>query len=241
MSSLALLGKAGEPGYSGAMICRLCGAPARPLVSVTGSSRFGELSCYERCPGCGYIQLLEDYLPSPLNERSRYLLHRNDPEDSGYRNWLSAFADSALAPYAKAGCEVLDFGSGPNSALRGILEERAYGYTPYDPFFEPCEAWRKRSWPAIVVHEVAEHLRFPGAVLSELAGLLEPHGILALRTRFPPDSPDAFLAWHYRQDSTHIGFFSKDCLKGRGRALGLTIIHENGEDTLCFEKAPYTL
>jgi SAM-dependent methyltransferase len=209
------------------------------LVSVTESLRFGELSCYELCQSCGYIQLLEDYLPSALNERSRYLLHKNDPQDPGYRAWLVSFVDAALYPYAERGCAVLDFGSGPSPALRGILEERAYGYMAYDPFFAPGGEWRMRSWQAIVVHEVAEHLRFPGAVFAELAGLLEPGGIVALRTRFPPESPEAFLSWRYRQDSTHIGFFSKACLKARGEALGLRLVYEDSEDTLSFKKTAY--
>lgn len=230
--------KPSPPDIVAPMLCRLCGAPARALVSIMESVRFGELSCYERCPRCGYIQILEDYLPSPLNERTRYLLHRNDPDDPGYRNWLVSFADAALFPFLKAGCEVLDFGSGPSPALRGILEDKAYGYTPYDPFFAPGEGWRARFWPAIVVHEVAEHLRHPGAVLSELAGLLEPEGILALRTRFPPESSADFARWHYRMDSTHVGFFSKACLRDRLEGLGLRLVHENGEDTLSFQKAP---
>lgn len=241
VSRQRLLGKALLYRYSGAMICRLCGAPARSLAAESDGYRFSELSCYERCPSCGYIQLLEDYLPSALNERTRYLLHRNDPADPGYRKWLVSFIEEALLPYAKSACAVLDFGSGPNPALQGILSERGYGYTPFDPFFAPGEAWRARTWPAIVVHEVAEHLRFPGVALSELAGLLEPGGVLALRTRFPPEDPADFLSWHYRQDSTHVGFFSKACLKGAVEALGLKLIHENDEDTLCFKKEPYTL
>jgi hypothetical protein len=218
------------------MICRLCGAAARPLVSAKENSRFSELSCYELCPRCGYIQLLEDYLPSALNERSRYLLHKNDPRDTGYRTWLVSFVDAALEPYARKACAVLDFGSGPSPALQGILEERGYAYAPYDPFFAPGEYWRRRSWPAIAVHEVAEHLRFPGAVFAELAGLLERDGILALRTRFPPHSPEAFLSWTYRKDSTHVGFFSKACLKAHGEALGLRLVYEDDEDTLSFKK-----
>lgn len=211
------------------MPCRLC---AEPVVSLSSEP---PLDGYERCERCGYVQLRRELLPAPEAERARYLLHRNDPAEPGYRAWLGAFMD-AIRPYLRDGVEILDFGSGPVPALGSLAAERGYGYRPYDPYFAPDGAWRSRRWEAIAVHEVAEHLAEPAVIFAELAAALAPGGILALRTRFQPAGLEGFARWRYRQDSTHVGFFTPSCLSRAMDRLGLEHAHDDGREIAIYRR-----
>lgn len=199
------------------MKCRLCGAPTLPFATVRGRG-------YERCPACGYVGLLRRDFPSRAAERARYLAHRNDPADAGYRGFLEAFLGRVLAPGLDPGARVLDYGSGPRPALAEILREKGFSrVSAYDPYFAPGSAWRRRSYDLVLVHEVAEHLREPGRSLRALAGRLAPGGRLAIRTRFPPEGAEAFSSWWYREDETHLGFFATGSLRALAAAAGLEV------------------
>ena len=199
------------------MVCRLCSAPKVEVFGVEDLE-------YGECPRCGYIGLARAFFPSRTEEEARYRLHRNEPSEPGYRAYLSAFIDAAIEPFAAKGSSALDFGSGPVPALSLLLNQRGFSAQPYDPYFAPGGAWRRRAWDAIALHEVAEHLRSPGRTLAALARRLEPEGILALRTRFLPESRNAFASWWYRRDSTHLGFWRPASFEFLARELGLELI-----------------
>lgn len=196
------------------MACRLCASTKLLSFDLKGLE-------YEECSECGYIGIRRRFFPDRAAEESRYRLHRNDLSEPGYRAYLSAFVDQALAPYLEPGDSVLDFGSGPAPALAMLLGERGYRVVAYDPYFAPATAWRRRSWKGIAVHEVAEHLRMPGRTLAALSRRLEPGGIMALRTRFPPAGRGEFESWWYRQDATHLGFFRPISFSRFAERLGL--------------------
>ena len=195
------------------MPCRLCGEPTLPFAA-SGTP-------YEECPSCGYVQLVAGRLPSIEAEKNRYLLHQNSSGDQGYRKFIKEFLHVA-APYIKPGGMVLDFGSGPQPVPAGMLSDMGFTVTAYDPLFAPVEDWRMRTWDAIVLHEVAEHLAQPWQVFAGLAGLLVPGGVLCIRTRFLPVRRESFATWHYRSDETHVGFFSARSARSMAVRLGLS-------------------
>ncbi len=198
------------------MRCRLCGSISIFPRSVGGSD-------YAFCRDCGFVGLARRFFPTREAEKARYLLHRNDPAEPGYRSFLQAFIERGLEPFLAPGAAVLDFGSGPVSALAPLLAERGWAASTYDPYFAPGGAWRRRSWDAIAVHEVAEHLRQPGRTLAALARLLAPGGVLAIRTRFAPEDSREFEAWWYRRDSTHIGFYRPESFLCLARSFGMEL------------------
>jgi len=192
---------------------------------------------YQECRCCGYVQLETEFLPSQEEEKARYLLHRNSPEDSGYIQFIMEFMHVAT-PYLKPGSEVLDFGSGPEPVPAQLLSRMGFPVTLYDPMFAPDENWRRRTWDAILVHEVAEHLVHPGVVFEELAASLAPGGVLCIRTRFLPDDHAMFITWHYRTDPTHVGFFCARSISELASRLGLSPLLIEGPDRAILAKQP---
>lgn len=189
--------------------CRLCGAPDSEVRASSGNHKVS----YLFCPACGYIGLAPSHFLTEIEEVQRYLLHRNSASDKGYLAYLKCFIEQALAPYVPRGSRVLDFGSGPSPVLFSELVSVGFKCKNYDPFFNPGLSWKTKHYHAIVLHEVVEHLRDPRNTLLGLVPLLEPDGILAIRSRFSPSTLDAFHSWWYKMDSTHVGFFTPASLE----------------------------
>lgn len=204
------------------MVCPVCGRRgsrnpgAPPWALVRGAPYF-------RCLRCSYVYLDRNRLPPPEEEKARYLLHRNDPEDPGYRAYLEDFIRKAVLPYVPPGGRILDFGSGPVPVLARLLSDRGYRVSSYDPFFAPDRPDPADPFDLISLHEVAEHLARPYFELSRLARTLAPGGRLAIRTRFAPEDPGEFRTWWYREDPTHVGFFGSCTFSALAGRLGMWV------------------
>jgi 2-polyprenyl-3-methyl-5-hydroxy-6-metoxy-1,4-benzoquinol methylase len=60
----------------------------------------------------------------------------------------------------------------------------------------------------ITASEVVEHLHHPRFELERLWSALRPRGILGIMTKRVRDQ-HAFANWHYKNDPTHVIFFSE--------------------------------
>jgi SAM-dependent methyltransferase len=174
------------------------------------------------------VRLADSRRPSRPEAEARYRLHRNDPAEPGYLAYLEAFVERAVAPFARAGSRILDFGSGPEPALSLVLRERGYEAESWDPLFAPGRRSLRGAFDLIAVHEVAEHLARPYAAIAGLARRLARGGAIALRTRFHPGDPEVFAGWWYREDPTHISFFEPRTLAAIAARLGgeLVLVEE---------------
>jgi hypothetical protein len=168
-------------------------------------------------------------------QKTRYDLHENDPNDPGYRAYFQRFLDWVLPQVPSEG-QALDFGCGASGLLAGMLEERGFGAGRYDPIYYPDEAWRDHRYDLIVSTEVFEHLDDPLSTLGHLAGRLRPGGHLALQTQFRPDNDAAFLDWYYRLDPTHIGFFTPTTFRAMTDATGLHVVAEDGANKILLRR-----
>ncbi len=184
------------------MICPLCESP--------GSLPFWEEQHrpYRRCEQCQLVFVPPAYHLSEAAEKAEYDLHRNDPADNGYRNFLSRLFNP-LGQRLPAGAKGLDFGCGPGPALAMMLAEAGFDMTVYDPFYAPHKTALRRRYDFIACSEVVEHFRFPGREFTTLWQLLEPGGWLGVMTKLVIDR-QAFARWHYKNDLTHIAFFSRE-------------------------------
>lgn len=162
---------------------------------------------YLQCGNCGLVFVPPTHHLSRAAERAEYELHRNAVDDTGYRRFLSRLADP-LTSRLKSGAHGLDFGCGPGPALAQMLREAGLQVCLYDSFFAVDESVWQRRFDFVCATEVVEHLHRPGMELERLWSCLEPGGWLGVMTKLVRDV-DAFSRWHYKNDATHVCFFSE--------------------------------
>lgn len=162
---------------------------------------------YLRCERCALVFVPPSHLPGREAERREYDLHRNRVDDPGYRAFLSRLAvplARRLSPAARG----LDFGCGSGPALAAMLREAGFNVSLYDSFYYPDTAALDGRYDFITATEVVEHLHRPGSELQRLWSLLAGGGWLGIMTKLVRDR-EAFAGWHYKNDPTHVCFFSK--------------------------------
>jgi 2-polyprenyl-3-methyl-5-hydroxy-6-metoxy-1,4-benzoquinol methylase len=173
----------------------------------------------------------------PEDERKRYLLHDNSPENSGYVEYLESFLGNAVLPFAAPGSRILDFGSGPRPLLSAMLAARGYETSSWDPFFMDDRSAKAGPFDMVVAHEVIEHCARPSQAAREISDSLRPGGRASLSTLFRPESEAAFASWWYRQDSTHVSFFTAASLAALFRGYGLLPVWNDGKSRMVLEKS----
>lgn len=161
---------------------------------------------YLQCARCALVFVTSDYHLGAAAERAEYDLHENAVDDPGYRKFLSRL-HQPLVRRLPVGAVGLDFGCGPAPALALMLAESGFPTALYDPFYFPDQSALDTAYDFICATEVVEHLSKPGLELEQLWQKLLPGGYLAFMTKLVIDR-DAFARWHYKNDPTHISFFS---------------------------------
>lgn len=164
---------------------------------------------YFHCPVRSLIFVDRDNLLTFSEEKSRYELHQNYPNDLNYRNFLNQLAQPLLDRLDPPPLEGLDFGSGPGPTLSIMLAEHGYTMHIYDPFYAPNPQVLEHSYDFITCSEAFEHFYTPRVKWRLLVDLIKPGGWLGIMTLLF-DLDDHFSSWHYKQDLTHVSFFSRD-------------------------------
>lgn len=207
-----------------------------PLCQTAGAKSYhsDRRREYLQCPVCMLVFVPPRYFLAPGAERAEYELHENDPGDPGYRRFLSRLVEPLAQRLATGACG-LDFGCGPGPALAAMMRERGFEVALYDPFFFPDRAPLSRRWNFIAATEVVEHLHRPGDELAALWDMLQPGGILGVMTKLVL-GPEAFARWHYKNDPTHVAFFSRATWSwwAERRGAGLEFI---GDDVILLQRA----
>lgn len=180
-----------------------------PLCCHSGTDDFyrDKRREYRRCLRCGLVFVPPQFYLTAEREKAEYDLHCNEVDDPGYRGFLSRLAKpmmDRLAPTSRG----LDFGCGPGPALAAMFAEAGHQVSLYDVFYQPDTDPLRRRYQFITATEVVEHLHRPGEVLAGLWQQLEPEGYLGVMTKLVRDA-DAFANWHYKNDPTHVCFFSE--------------------------------
>ena len=190
--------------------CPLCHA-AKPDLFCQDTWR-----SFYRCTDCQLVFVPASFHLSPEQEKAEYDLHQNSPDDINYRNFLNRLFEPMEQRLPKNSYG-LDFGSGPGPTLSVMFNEAGYEMEIYDPFY--CDNPKTIQLPKpgcsdfapydfITASEVVEHLRKPAEELNRLWSRLKPNGILGIMTKQVIDQ-SRFAKWHYKNDPTHICFFSQ--------------------------------
>jgi hypothetical protein len=190
---------------------------------------------YRQCEHCRLVFVPPEYRLAPDAERAYYDLHRNDPCDSGYRNFLARLF-APLRERVPAPAQGLDFGSGPGPTLSLMFREAGYEMAIYDPYYAADTTLLQRQYDFITASEVVEHLYAPGEELARLQALLRPGGWLGLMTKLVIDQT-AFSRWHYTHDPTHVCFFSRETFVWWSRQSGCELDFV-GKDVILLRAPP---
>lgn len=185
------------------------------------------------CECCQLVFVSSDQWLSSEDEKAVYDKHQNAPNDQDYRKFLSRLF-IPLLENLKPGDTGLDFGCGPGPTLSVMFEEQGFSVQLYDIFYNNNPSVLKRHYQFITATEVIEHLQRPGAVVSQLWQLLKPGGTLGVMTKLLINK-EAFSSWHYKNDQTHICFFSRQTFNWLANELDaqLTIV---GNDVILLTK-----
>jgi SAM-dependent methyltransferase len=100
----------------------------------------------------------------------------------------------------------LDYGCGPTNVMSELLKQHSFAVDDYDPNFfnHPLE----KQYDFIICHEVCEHFENPQQDFNHIKELLNPNGVLFLRTRlYQPNQ--VFSQWSYARDKTHVCFYNE--------------------------------
>ncbi|MEP4146835.1 MAG: class I SAM-dependent methyltransferase [Halioglobus sp.] len=188
---------------------------------------------YLRCDHCALVFVAPTFYLTPAEEKAEYDLHQNAIFDQGYRDFLSRLAEPLLERLP-AGAKGLDFGCGPGPALATMLTEAGCEMQLYDVFFYPDRAPLEKSYQFVTATEVVEHLHNPGVELALLWQLLEPGGYLGVMTKLVRDQ-QAFASWHYKNDLTHVCFFSEQTWRWWSQVKGAQL-ERFGADVMLLRK-----
>ena len=174
------------------------------------------------CPTCELVFKDPSHFPSREKEKERYLLHENDVDDKNYQRFVAPVVNSILESESiKA--RGLDFGAGSGPVITKLLRDKSYSINLYDPFFYPDKKTLSSEYDFIVCCEVMEHFHNPSNEFDLLQKLLFPGGRLYCMTELLPEKED-FEAWYYKNDPTHVVFYSEKNLNWIKSNLGFTKI-----------------
>ncbi|MET1254602.1 class I SAM-dependent methyltransferase [Aliikangiella maris] len=161
---------------------------------------------YFQCTACQLVSVPPAHHLSAVQEKLEYDKHQNSPDDIGYRKFLSRIL-VPLFEQMRPGSIGLDYGCGPGPTISVMAQEAGLAVSNYDPFFANYPERLTSQYDFITLTEVIEHVSRPAELLPSLNQLLKPKGILAIMTKRVKDLT-AFSQWHYKNDPTHINFYS---------------------------------
>lgn len=164
---------------------------------------------FYRCKKCELHFVPESEHISKAEEKERYHLHINSPQDAGYVQFLRQLTDP-LWSYLPKGAEGLDFGCGPGPAVKSILEPD-FTVVEYDPYFLNRPEVLTRTYDFIIATEVIEHFRTPREDFKKLNQLVKPNGMIGLMSDLRSGTVD-FKQWGYKNDPTHLMFYTPETI-----------------------------
>jgi hypothetical protein len=170
---------------------------------------------------------------SKTEEENQYSFHQNNPDDSGYRTFLSKLYDPMIKLLDTSDCG-LDYGSGPGPTLSVMLEERGHTMNIYDYIFAADDSVLENTYDFITCTETIEHFRSPRDDLINIWEMLKQGGYLGVMTKFYSDEIN-FSKWYYKNDPTHICFYSSTTIEWLAGFWDATIVHQE-TDVVIFQK-----
>ncbi len=204
------------------MKCRLCQSEScSPFCSDKSRS-------YIRCNDCQLIFVPPEAFITADEEKKRYALHDNTPDNIEYVHYLKNVAEE-LHRIPLTSPKVLDYGSGPEKVLTDILLKKGVDCTAFDPLYDIVFEIENNIFDIVILCEVVEHMRDIRKEAALIKTILKPQGYVMIRTELFREGVD-FVNWWYLRDPTHINFFSKASMQRFGEKLGRKIFYSNDKN-----------
>lgn len=184
---------------------------------------------------CSLVYVPSEFHLSKEDEKAEYDKHENNPNDPGYLKFLSRLSDPLLVRLSKhrVGLNGLDFGCGPGPALESIFSEKGHKLNLYDFYYHPGLDVLDEKYDFIISTEVIEHLGEPSKIIELWLSLLNLDGTIGLMTKLVKDQA-AFRNWHYKNDPTHICFYSRETFEWISKEYQVTY-EVIGDDVIILE------
>lgn len=209
------------------MFCEICNSHTEAIIHKSIK--------YYKCLNCKFIFKDKRYYLSESQEKKRYLQHNNSLSNEGYINWLKSFLNEAVNPYLSSDSKVLDFGSGPCPVLPELINQPETLIDVFDKFFAMKEDYLNRKYDYIIMLEVIEHISTPLKTLKKLKNILNPKGKIGISTLLHQENDNTFKNWWYKEDKTHVSFFSSKTFIEIADILSFKIIKTNNKNLCVFE------
>lgn len=195
-----------------------------PLCLASNSSLFHKQSSVAsyKCEQCELVY--KDSYLSGFEEKARYELHNNDTSDPRYLSYLDQLW--SLRPNLNYK-NILDFGCGPTKGLEVLAKD--YNIDSYDCYFYPVHL---KKYDLVFCCEVVEHFYNPKVSWNTLASVTD--NILLVRTE-TYEQVD-YANWHYKDDPTHVCFYSHKTLERMEELFDLKLLDSKDGNKFIFKK-----
>lgn len=190
---------------------------------------------YLQCKDCELVFVPRNELLSLEQEKAIYDTHQNAIDDEGYQRFLNRAAKPLLEELTSPS-EGLDFGCGPGPALAYMISQHQHNVTLYDIFYYPETSVLNTQYDFVTCTEVIEHVSKPQQVWQQLYDLVKPGGLLVIMTKLVIDK-ERFTHWHYKNDMTHINFFSQMTFNKLAEQFDMSLKYV-AQDVMLFKKPP---
>jgi cyclopropane fatty-acyl-phospholipid synthase-like methyltransferase len=200
-----------------------------PVCNLNNNQHFFEdkFRSYNKCSVCDLVFVPAKFYLNEIDEKNIYDKHENNSNDLNYRKFLSKL-HNPLSKYLKKHQLGLDFGCGSGPTLSKMLEEDGHKIVLYDKYYYKNEEYLNQQFDFIVSTEVFEHLQSPIVELSRLVDILVIKGYLGIMTKMRDDQLE-FKKWYYKNDPTHINFYSNETFKWIENKYPLEIVSLNND------------
>lgn len=188
---------------------------------------------YWQCQQCALVFVAPECILSHSDEKAIYDTHENSFADEGYQRFLSRAAEPLLMRL-KPACKGLDFGCGPAPVLAKMIESHGHQVALYDIYYQANSDVLEHQYDFITCTEAIEHFVTPAKEWQLLTDMLRPGGILVIMTKLVINV-ERFANWHYKNDMTHVSFFSRMTFEYLAKRDGLTLEY-SGDDVMLFKK-----
>ncbi|MBM4152858.1 MAG: class I SAM-dependent methyltransferase [Kiritimatiellaceae bacterium] len=200
-----------------------CRKPPCPLCSNPATEPFftHRKRDFLFCPVCDFVFVPPAFHESPEQEKLRYTFHQHSLNDPGYRSFLERLFQplkSRLAPNAHG----LDFGCGQFPTLSVLFEEAGLSCDNYDLYFAPNRAVFEKTYDVLTCSETIEHFARPREEFERFLQRVKPGGWIGIMTQLRDEAP-SFENWFYKNDVTHVGFFSRATFHYLAQTYGLRL------------------